>query len=247
MSDLTIIDEDVHSVTGTVTGGRLLADPASFRRRPRVGTQARGTVPGRRLCPRRRSVVAQHRRAAGRGCRGRRSRSARGGDPEAAIRPRSDHRYAPAGPRRPRRPDFPLPDLDGSPHGLQEWQGRRSFSSPSPAGAAAATTFPVGRNSTTSWPTRSSPSSPWPSTIPPRMFGPGSTASLSRSRRPEPSPHRALCHLQRPHRPLDRRERPHRPAQRRGFRVRPLHQFTGVESGPHMDAVRRWVTEARSP
>ena len=46
-------------------------------------------------------------------------------------------------------PSFTLSDLDGTPHSLEEWHGRRSCSSPSPPGEAVATTCPGGRPCTT--------------------------------------------------------------------------------------------------
>ena len=129
MTELTIIDEAVHRVTGTTDGGRLLVDPDAFDG-ARVGAQARRALSAGDVCvpvadPGTLMVGGRLDLAAVAAALGR----PRGG------RRRRRHRRHGTGRRReaPRlstgleAPDFRLPDLEGTIHGLEEWQGKKKL------------------------------------------------------------------------------------------------------------------------
>jgi peroxiredoxin len=128
MSELTIIDADVHRVTGVTDGGRLLVDPASFA--ATIGWElkpeglCRGDVcvpladPGS-LVVAGRLDIATVAAALGRPV----VIDADAGIAAMGLSP-DERRRALDGLEA---PDFRLPDLDGTSHGLGEWQGKKKL------------------------------------------------------------------------------------------------------------------------
>jgi len=128
MPDLTIIDEDVHHVTGTTDRGRMLADPAPFRAALGWELKAEGLCRGDVCVPvadpgpltvAGRLDVALVAEALGRPVVA---------DVDAGIAAiglaTGERRRALDGLEA---PDFRLPDLDGATHGLGEWQGKKKL------------------------------------------------------------------------------------------------------------------------
>ncbi len=128
MSELTVIDEDVHTVTGTTDGGRLLVDTAAFG--AALGWElkpeglCRGDVcvpvadPGPLVVDGRLDVAAVA-AALGRPVVV---------DPDAGIAAlglATDVRSQALDGLE--APGFRLPDLEGAPHGLDEWHGQKKL------------------------------------------------------------------------------------------------------------------------
>ncbi len=128
MSDLTIIDESVHCVAGTIEDGRFLVDPEAFADALGWELKPEGLCRGDVCVPvadpavltvNGRLDVAAVAAALGRPLVA---------DPEAAIVAigADDH-------QRQRAldglvaPDFSLPDLNGTAHDLDEWQGKKKL------------------------------------------------------------------------------------------------------------------------
>jgi peroxiredoxin len=128
MSDLTIIDEDVHTVTGTTEAGRLLVDPDGFHDVLGWELKPEGLCRGDLCVP-----VAEPDRLTHEGRLDMAEVAAALGRPVvidsdaaiAAIGLATDER------RRAldglEAPDFSLPDLDGTTHGLGEWNGKKKL------------------------------------------------------------------------------------------------------------------------
>jgi peroxiredoxin len=128
MPDLTIIDEDVHAVTGTIDAGRLLVDPDSLADALGWELKPEGLCRGD-LCvpvahPDALSVEGRLDIAAVAAALGRPVVI----DSDAAIAAialaTDDRRRALEGLEA---PDFALPDLDGATHGLGEWSGKKKL------------------------------------------------------------------------------------------------------------------------
>jgi peroxiredoxin len=128
MSDLTLIDEDVHRVTGTVDDGRLLVDPASLQAALGWELKPEGLCRGD-LCvpvahPDTLRVDGRLDLAAVATALGRPLVI----DADAAMAAMGlssgDRRRALEGLEA---PDFRLPDLDGRTHGLDEWAGKKKL------------------------------------------------------------------------------------------------------------------------
>ncbi len=128
MPALTIIDEAVHCVTGTSDGGRLLADPAAFHAELGWELKPEGLCRGD-LCvpvadPGSLTVAGRLDVAALASALGRPAVI----DPDAGIAAiglsTDERRRALDGLEA---PDFRLPDLDGTSHGLGEWQGKKKL------------------------------------------------------------------------------------------------------------------------
>ena len=157
---ITIITDDVALVDAEADAGRrhVPRRPGRARARAGLGTQAQRPLPGRGLRPGARHGRTAGRRPARRGRRGRRGPPAGGGRPGRRHRRRGPARRAPpAGPgatSRPRRSRCPT--STACPTRSTSGRAASGCSSPSRAGAAAATTCRAGRRSTTSWAPRGS-------------------------------------------------------------------------------------------
>ncbi len=128
MPELTIIDTDVHRITGTIDGGRLLIDPGSFAATLGWELKPEGLCRGDVCVP-----VADPGPLVVAGRLDLATVAAALGRPVvidadagiAAVGLSTDER------RRAldglEAPDFRLPDLDGTAHGLDEWQGRKKL------------------------------------------------------------------------------------------------------------------------
>jgi peroxiredoxin len=128
MSELTVIDEDVHTVTGTTEGGRFLLDTEAFEAALGWVLKAEGLCRGDVCVP----VADPEALRVG----SRLDLAAVASalhrplviDTEAAIAalglPADERRRALDGLEA---PDFRLPDLDGTTHALADWQGKKKL------------------------------------------------------------------------------------------------------------------------
>jgi peroxiredoxin len=128
MSQLTIIDEAVHGVTGTTDGERMLVDPESFADATGWSLKPEGLCRGDVCVPVARpealTVDGRLDVAAVAAALGRPVVI----DPAAAMAAMGlaadQRRRALDGLHA---PDFRLPDLDGADHGLEEWRGKKKL------------------------------------------------------------------------------------------------------------------------
>src|SRR5580658_1319861 len=124
VSELTIIDEDVHTVTGTTEGGRLLVDADALEAALGWGLRAEGLCRGDVCVP---VADPDALRVGGRLALAAVAAALRRPvviDTDAAIAAlglsADEKRRALDGLEA---PDFRLPDLDGATHALADWQG----------------------------------------------------------------------------------------------------------------------------
>jgi peroxiredoxin len=128
MSDLTLIDEDVHHVMGAVVGGRLLVDPAAFSTALGWELKPEGLCRGD-ICvpvtdPHALTVDGRLDMAAVAGALGRSVVIDADAGIAAIALAADERRRALEGLEA---PAFRLPDLDGAAHTLDEWTGKKKL------------------------------------------------------------------------------------------------------------------------
>jgi peroxiredoxin len=249
MSELSIIDEGVHRVAGAAKGGRLLADPASFATELGWELKAEGLCRGDVCVPvpdpdlltvAKRLDVAAVAAALGRPVVI---------DVDAGIAAMglaSDQR------RRAldglEAPDFRLPDLDGTTHGLDEWHGKKKLLVTFASWCGCRYDLPGWQElhdelADDEFTVIAVAIDNSPDDV--RPYVDGITYPVLVDQNHLLTELYAISNV-----PTvlwidedDRIVRPNGIA----FGSDLFKEFTGVESGPHMDAVRRWVNDGREP
>jgi peroxiredoxin len=249
MSDLTLIDEDVHRVTGTTPKGRFLVDTAAFHSATGWELKAEGLCRGDICVP-----VADPRSLTVEGRLDMAPVAHALGRPVvidsnagiAAMGVATDvRRQAGDGLEA---PDFHLPDLDGTTHGLGEWQGKKKLLVTFASWCGCRYDLPGWQDlhdeladedfTVIAVAIDNSPEDvrPWVD---------GITYPVLVDQNHLLTELYAISNV-----PTviwidedDRIVRPNGIA----FGSDLFKQFTGVESGPHMDAVRRWVNDGSEP
>jgi peroxiredoxin len=249
LSDLTIIDESVHTVTGTVESGRFLVDPDTLHAALGWELKPEGLCRGD-VCvpvsdPSALSVEGRLDVAAVAAALGRPLVT----DPEAAILAlgvdSSERRRALDGLEA---PDFSLPDLDGASHRLDEWQGKKKLLVTFASWCGCRYDLPGWQElhdelADEEFTVIAVAIDNAPEDV--RPFVDGITYPVLLDQNHLLTELYAISNV-----PTvlwidedDRIVRPNGIA----FGSDLFKQFTGVESGPHMDAVRRWVNDGQEP
>jgi peroxiredoxin len=249
MPALTIIDEDVHLVTGTVDGDRFLVDPPAFEEALGWVLTPEGLCRGD-LCvpvadPRSLVVGGRLDLAAVAAALGRR----------VVVDPPSAMAAIGVSPDRRRQaldgleaPDFELPDLDGATHQLDEWQGKKKLLVTFASWCGCRYDLPGWQDlhdelSGEEFTVIAVAIDNSPDDV--RPFVDGITYPVLLDQNHLLTELYAISNV-----PTvvwidedDRIVRPNGVA----FGSDLFKEFTGVESGPHKDAVRRWVTDGSEP